>query len=228
MGVDPVPSLTTSLSMSMGTVSLQWCHFESPEYFPLQTSFPSLVLLENAGRSTAAACSLGITTAKTTPRPTTMRCVRWVGTEGYTPLPTQTSRSWRISIRTRVLRTGAALPLHSITHLPPTLVREFCVSLRQCIVQMCRSLNALFALHSTVVNGSLALLPPPSTHFNGSNFNLSNNLLTMDPGWAVPDPRATLNFDLAPSSPAFAMGFQRIPSECFGPWRCGASEECPC
>ena len=33
------------------------------------------------------------------------------------------------------------------------------------------------------------------------------------------DPRGTLNFTLAADSPAYRLGFQRIPMECFGPLR---------
>lgn len=58
---------------------------------------------------------------------------------------------------------------------------------------------------------------PPSAPFNNSNFNVTNNLVTQDPGWAVPDPRAALNFQLAADSPAYVLGFRRIPTECFGP-----------
>lgn len=41
-----------------------------------------------------------------------------------------------------------------------------------------------------------------------------------DPGWVVPDPRAALNFQLADDSPLYALGFARIPMECFGPDAC--------
>jgi hypothetical protein len=62
-------------------------------------------------------------------------------------------------------------------------------------------------------------LGPPADVFNGSNFNVSNNWVTLDPGFAAADPRGELNFQLRQDSPAYgAMGFQRIPMECFGPW----------
>jgi hypothetical protein len=55
-------------------------------------------------------------------------------------------------------------------------------------------------------------------------FNYSNNLVTLDPGWASADPRGSLNFTLALDSPAFALGFQRIPMECIGIGRRCAGE----
>jgi hypothetical protein len=77
------------------------------------------------------------------------------------------------------------------------------------------------ALTTNVVVGAAAVFtpPPPPFAFPGQ-FNNSNNLVTMgDPGWASADPRGDLDFSLRTDSPAWALGFQRIPSECFGPGR---------
>jgi len=74
-------------------------------------------------------------------------------------------------------------------------------------------------LSTNVIVGAAEVLtpPPPPVYFPGQ-FNVSNNLVTGgDPGWASSDPRGTLNFTLAPDSPAWALGFVRIPTECFGP-----------
>lgn len=76
---------------------------------------------------------------------------------------------------------------------------------------------------NVLVNVSTVMeYPPPNTLFNASGFNVTNNLVTQDPGWADPDPRASLNFQLAPTSPAYALGFVRIPMECFGMCACGS------
>jgi len=66
---------------------------------------------------------------------------------------------------------------------------------------------------------TLMTYPPPSSGFPASKFNITNNLVNQDPHFAASDPRGDLNFQLAPDSPAYAMGFQRIPMECFGPWQ---------
>lgn len=74
-------------------------------------------------------------------------------------------------------------------------------------------------LSTNVIVGAAEVFtpPPPQVTFPGQ-FNISNNLVTGgDPGWANADPRGTLNFTLSPSSPAWALGFVKIPSECFGP-----------
>ena len=78
-------------------------------------------------------------------------------------------------------------------------------------------------LSTNVVVGAAQLLtPPPAPFFAPAMFNVSGNLVTAgDPGWASADPRGTLNFSLAPDSPAFALGFVQIP-ECFGP-----GQRCP-
>ena len=192
-------------------------------------------LVRNAtARTTVVACSHGTTTARTIHRRTIMLCVLLDGIVGYMRLRILVLLSWKTSIRLRARLTGVAPLLHLITRLPRTLVSNgsigsvFASSASLCAYESLYITVRSESCTSAVVNGSLARLPPPDTHFDGSNFNLSNNLLTMDPDWAVPNPRESLNFDLAPSSPAFAMGFQRIPSECFGPWRCGASANCPC
>lgn len=74
---------------------------------------------------------------------------------------------------------------------------------------------------NVAVNVSALLDPPvPSAHFPASNFNVSNNLLNVDPRFVVPDPRAALDFRLQPDSPAYTQldpPFQEIPW-CFGPW----------
>ena len=63
-------------------------------------------------------------------------------------------------------------------------------------------------------------LGPPESVFAGANFNVSCNLVNVDPHFEAADPRAELNFQLRSDSPAYApaVGFQRIPMECFGPW----------
>ena len=62
--------------------------------------------------------------------------------------------------------------------------------------------------------------PPPADAFNPGAFNVSKNLVNVDPHFEAADPRGALNFQLREDSPAYApaMGFQRIPMECFGPW----------
>jgi hypothetical protein len=44
--------------------------------------------------------------------------------------------------------------------------------------------------------------------------------VNVDPLFVSADPRGTLNFQLQDDSPAYALGFQRIAMECFGPWQC--------
>jgi hypothetical protein len=75
------------------------------------------------------------------------------------------------------------------------------------------------ALTTNVVVGATALFtPPPEKYVFPGQFNISNNLVTMgDPGWANEDPRGNLDFTLRADSPAWALGFQRIPTECMGP-----------
>lgn len=58
--------------------------------------------------------------------------------------------------------------------------------------------------------------PPPSAGIPDAAFNISNNLVNIDPHFVDPEPRASLNFQLRDDSPAYALGFQRIPMECFG------------
>ena len=66
----------------------------------------------------------------------------------------------------------------------------------------------------------VVLMAPPASVFNPANFNVSNNWVTQDPHFVAADPRGTLNFQLRDDSPAYApaMGFQKIPMQCFGPW----------
>ena len=54
-------------------------------------------------------------------------------------------------------------------------------------------------------------------------YRISANLVNPKggPGFASPDPRGALDFQLAADSPAYSMGFQRIPMERFGPWAGG-------
>ena len=72
---------------------------------------------------------------------------------------------------------------------------------------------------NVIVGAEQVLTPPPAPYFFSAMFNVSNNLVTADPGWANADARGSLNFTLAPGSPAWALGFERIPTECFGPGR---------
>ena len=69
------------------------------------------------------------------------------------------------------------------------------------------------------------LMGPPADVFDPANFNVSANLVNVDPLFAAGSAaaaRATLNFQLRSDSPAYAAGFERIPMECFGPWSgCG-------
>ena len=75
---------------------------------------------------------------------------------------------------------------------------------------------------NVVVNASgVILMPPGEGVFDTANFNVSNNLFNVDPRFVEGDPRAALNFELAPDSPAYTAldpPFQRIRRECFGPW----------
>jgi hypothetical protein len=75
---------------------------------------------------------------------------------------------------------------------------------------------------NVVVNASgVLLVPPGEAVFNASNFNVTNNLFNVDPLFVQADPRAALDFELAPGSPAYTVldpPFQRIRRECFGPW----------
>lgn len=65
--------------------------------------------------------------------------------------------------------------------------------------------------------GAAGVLTPPPPPFDvAAMFNITNNLQTEDPGWASADARGTLDFQLRADSPAYAMGFARIPMECFG------------
>lgn len=75
------------------------------------------------------------------------------------------------------------------------------------------------ALATNVIVNATAVMTYPPAHISmpRGGFNVSNNLVTDDPGFADADPRRSLNFTLAPDSPAFQLGFQRIPMECFGP-----------
>ena len=50
-------------------------------------------------------------------------------------------------------------------------------------------------------------------------YHIASNLVNRDPHFASKDPRSTLDFQLAENSPAYEMGFERIPMERFGPWR---------
>jgi hypothetical protein len=73
---------------------------------------------------------------------------------------------------------------------------------------------------NVIVGAAEVLTPPPAPFYLAAMFNVTNNLVTAgDPGWASADPRGTLDFSLAASSPAWALGFERIPAECFGPGR---------
>ena len=69
------------------------------------------------------------------------------------------------------------------------------------------------------LSGEVFLGPPPEV-FDPALFNVSSNLVNVDPRFAAADPRAALDFQLRDDSPAYApaVGFQRIPMECFGPW----------
>ena len=66
---------------------------------------------------------------------------------------------------------------------------------------------------------------PPATAFDPGNFNVTGNLVNVDPlfeAGSAAKARETLNFQLRSDSPAYAAGFERIPMECFGPWSgCG-------
>ena len=50
-------------------------------------------------------------------------------------------------------------------------------------------------------------------------YHIASNLVNRDPQFASQDPRSTLDFQLAENSPAYEMGFERIPMERLGPWR---------
>lgn len=68
-----------------------------------------------------------------------------------------------------------------------------------------------------MVNITLAMVyPPPSAGFDPRNFNVSANLVNVDPHFVEADPRSTLDFQIRSDSPAYSLGFSRIPMECFG------------
>lgn len=79
--------------------------------------------------------------------------------------------------------------------------------------------NNSFAVN-VLVNCSQVLMQNLPASFPPSRFNLTLNLLNEDPHFVEADPRGTLNFQLRDDSPAYALGFTRIPMECFGPWKC--------
>jgi len=61
--------------------------------------------------------------------------------------------------------------------------------------------------------------------FDPSNFNISGQWTGLDPGFAAGSPaaaRASMDFQLAADSPVYAAlpRFQRIPTECMGPYAC--------
>ena len=67
-----------------------------------------------------------------------------------------------------------------------------------------------------------AMLDPPvaAAKFPASNFDVSNNLLNVDPLFVAADPRGTLDFRLRADSPAYTQlnpPFKPI-RNCFGPW----------
>jgi hypothetical protein len=57
------------------------------------------------------------------------------------------------------------------------------------------------------------------THTHTRTHTHAHAQVNKDPHFASPDPRKNLDFQLADDSPAYALGFQRIPMELFGPWR---------
>jgi len=80
--------------------------------------------------------------------------------------------------------------------------------------------NNSFTSNILVNADGVARFPPSDTLFDSSNFNISLNLVNEDPHFVSSDPRGTLNFQIKDDSPAFALGFQKIHMECFGPWKC--------
>jgi len=66
---------------------------------------------------------------------------------------------------------------------------------------------------------TLMQFPPPSSDFPPAAFNITSNLVNVDPLFVSPDPRGDLNFTLTPESPAWGVGFTPIPQECMGRWR---------
>ena len=68
------------------------------------------------------------------------------------------------------------------------------------------------------LSGVPLLMPPPDV-FDPRNFNVTDNFITLDPGWVSADPRGNLDFRLREDSPAFSQyGFEAINANCFGPW----------
>lgn len=64
-----------------------------------------------------------------------------------------------------------------------------------------------------------------SSVFDPANFNISGQWAGLDPGFeagSLAAARASLNFQLAADSPVYAAlpGFERIPTECMGPYAC--------
>jgi len=78
---------------------------------------------------------------------------------------------------------------------------------------------------NVIVNATAIFTPPPPPFSSMPLFNFSANFETAgDPGFAAGSgeaARAALNFQLRDDSPVYAagIGFERIPTECFGPGR---------
>lgn len=81
--------------------------------------------------------------------------------------------------------------------------------------------------YSTAVNvnvtGQVLKYGVNASVFDPSRFNTTGQWDGADPGFEAGSPaaaRATLNFQLLDTSPAYAMGFTKIPMQCFGPYAC--------
>ena len=102
-------------------------------------------------------------------------------------------------------------------------LQDFFVSRDACVADWrCPSApwNNSFTSNILVNVSGVARLPPPDTEFPAAAFNISSNLVNEDPRFVAADPRAELNFQIADDSPAYALGFEHIDMQCFGPWRC--------
>jgi hypothetical protein len=82
-----------------------------------------------------------------------------------------------------------------------------------------------YVLHANVNVTDVLEMGKDNTLWPASRVNTSANWVGMDPGFVDADPRSTLNFQLKDDSPLYALGFVRIPMECFGPDVCVGRRE---
>lgn len=102
-------------------------------------------------------------------------------------------------------------------------LHDYFVSRAECVADWrCPSApwNNSFTSNVLVNATGVFRYPPADTLFDAGHFNVSSNLVGADPHFVSADPCGTLNFQIGDDSPAYALGFQHIDMQCFGPWRC--------